>query len=634
LREGRLDGQSFILASAPALNRAEKGIVLKQLKLLGLALKSNPGLADLAADVVSPAVTHERTEVREAVRAFKGRLPAGAQTRATAAETPDESTDERESELRERARRLDGSTWAEAIRSAVRAIDSNEMPLTPQIPPGPGARLPEPITDPKELVAAFTKLIEDAKDPVLLERVLSGAVRTARIPLAQRKQLAEPLAKRAREQLPGWPSGLTSGEVRAMVAAVAYTWATGTQVLPHFPNDYRDFALRHSSIDKHFAPVTLTGVFAVRSLEVIKLVASGSSMELLSEPTHERGAVDADSLLDRARGLYSGFLSPPPPRYDLEMAALRVRPKDLADRLGEFPRQVRGPLKELVRELSHVSAPAFVAGKPAADRWGAQGDTVVLVSVAALGRAGGVLRTMTSLEHPLATYSRLSADSEFSTGYGSSISTWPLIAPWHTELIAAHLLRPLSRGLRPGKHDLASSAVACLADPHLQLGSIGHLALGLGCIGAEGDTRTAAGDVFGLASKDGRLQPALMAAAWIELARAGVFQAKRLEATLRPLAAQPAAGVRLAQSLELALGSLLDSGTKDMHVLLRLAASVASSQSTFHNEGRVVEIARRKGSSELIGAARALVAARPESSTSLKRGGLDLLEGLIQRAER
>jgi hypothetical protein len=242
--------------------------------------------------------------------------------------------------------------------------------------------------------------------------------------------------------------------------------------------------------------------------------------------------------------------------------------------------------------------------------------------------------TLTNLEEPLATCARFSAESEFSAGYGASIGTWPLIAPWHPELVAAHLLRPLSRGLRSGRHDLAASAVACLSHEDTGLGAIGHIALALGCIGAEGDTRTAAADVVVQAARDGRLRPALMAEAWLELARAGVFQAKRLEATLRPLASQPAAGIRLAQTLQLALGPLVESGTRDLHVLLRLGASLAETYGVFPEDARLCGLAKRKGSSELVAAARALGAARPQGRVSSRASALELLEGLLDRAER
>ncbi|HKB18721.1 MAG TPA: hypothetical protein VKF28_06770, partial [Candidatus Dormibacteraeota bacterium] len=87
----------------------------------------------------------------------------------------------------------------------------------------------------------------------------------------------------------------------------------------------------------------------------------------------------------------------------------------------------------------------------------------------------------------------------------------------------------------------------------------------------------------------------------------------------------------LAQCLDLALPHLVQSGTKDMHVLLRLAASVATTQSSCVRDRAIVELAGKKGSSELIRAARALVATQPSSAT---RGSLDLVEGLIDRAER
>jgi hypothetical protein len=251
-----------------------------------------------------------------------------------------------------------------------------------------------------------------------------------------------------------------------------------------------------------------------------------------------------------------------------------------------------------------------------------------------VGRHGGILRALTGLDQPMASHARLAAESQYSTGYGASICTWPLVAPWHPELIAAHLLRPLSRALRPGKHDQGPAAVACLMNPDTRLGPIGHLALALGTIGAEGDTRTIAADAFAAAARDGRLQPSLMAGAWLELSRGGLFQAKRLEASLRPLASEPAAGVRVAQCFQLALGPLVGSGTRDVHGLLRLAASLASMYGLFPEDERLDALAKRRGTTEFVSAARALAAATPADRASIRPALLQILAGVVDRAGR
>src|SRR5260370_1811008 len=164
------------------------------------------------------------------------------------------------------------------------------------------------------------------------------------------------------------------------------------------------------------------------------------------------------------------------------MAALRMDSIDFEGRLERLPRGLSAKLSEHLRDQRGVGTPSIVSGRPP-DRWGKRGDPVVLAKIPGTGGERGILRMLTNLENPLASYERLTADSEYAIGYGACIAMWPLIAPWHPELIAAHLLRPLSRGLRPGKHDLASTAVTCLATAGGPLGPRGDVARAMGWIG-------------------------------------------------------------------------------------------------------------------------------------------------------
>lgn len=645
LRENQLNLEAFIAASEPPLHRPEKTIALKQMRLLSEAAKRRPDLGSELGTVVRAALAHERPEIKEAAAALLVRLQSAEETAKGASPTPavalgaaekddDAKLKDREASLRSRAAPLiSQSPWAQQMRSALGAIEAGKTPETVVIPIGPGSSLPRPISQPDELIELLTRLVEDARDPVSLERALGGAVRTARIPLAQRQRMAQPLAKRAREQLGGYPSGLTGGDVRAMIASVAFTWATGRKVAPGFGNEFRDFALQRTSVDERFAPVTPTGVFAVRALEVIELVAKSASAELLSEPTHERGVVDPEEFLERANRNYGGLLGGSPPRYDLELAALRLPTETALQRINQLPGRVRKTFQQPFSTLPAEISLSIVSGVPAAKQW-EKPDRVVLAKTEPIGKEASILRSLTQLADPLETYIRLSGESEFSAGYGAAVATWPMIAPWYPELIAAHLLRPLSRGLRPGKHDLAASALGALMHADTALGPIGHLAVALGIIGAEGDTRTAAADLVSAASRDGRLDPRLLADGWVELARAGVFQAKRVEATLQPLISEPASGVRLAQALALALGPLVEAGARDLHVLLRVQASLATSYGIVSDDPRVAKLADKKEGNQIVAAARALKDAQANSPGFSKAASLDLLEGLLDRADR
>jgi hypothetical protein len=629
----RLDLESLVRASGPALARAEKGIVVKQLKMLGQAVKQRPDLAPLVGEVLAPALTHERPEIREAARAFADRLPVARPSAVPATAATPALLEPAQDELATiaRARHLiERSEWTEQIRSSLDALEAGSPPPVWTVPVGPGRTLPPPLTEPEQVVEAFTRLVENASDPILIERAMAGAVRTGRLPVEQRRRMSEPLAKRAREQLPGWPSGLTSGDVRAMVASVAYTWSTGTRVSASFEGNYVDFAIRHSPLDEHLQPVTPTGVLAVRCIEAIDLIASGAATELLAEPTNDRGAIDPNAFIDRAQNSFGGWFGPSPARFDLETAALRIRPGTLDDMERKLPRAIRDRLIALLRDVAAWIEAEVVSGKPE-DRFRNTGSVVVLARVPQIGSRSTILKRLTDLGDPVRSYVRLSDEGEFTTAYGSAIRTWPLITPWLPELTAAHLLRPLSRALQPGKHDHGPAAVSSLFHPDTPLGSVGHVALAMGCIGAEGDTRTAAGDVFAAAAKDGRLQPALMADAWLELARAGAFQARRLESTLRPISNLPASGLRMAQTLQLALGPLLEAGVRDMHTLVRLAGAVGEIYGVFPDASRLA--GEERSGTELSKALRALAKVRDSSGTLSRTASVELLGGLLERAQ-
>ena len=167
----------------------------------------------------------------------------------------------------------------------------------------------------------------------------------------------------------GYPSGLTGGDVRAMIASIAFTWATGTRVGAGFGKEYREFALQRSSVDERLVPVTPTGIFAARVLEAMELIAKASSAELLSEPTHDRGSIDPDEFLKRADRTYGGFFGASPPRYDLELSALRlpkeasakwidrcIRPMGSATRVKDIASRERGNRCHIRIHLLHAAA--------------------------------------------------------------------------------------------------------------------------------------------------------------------------------------------------------------------------------------------------------------------------------------
>src|SRR5260221_3615428 len=92
------------------------------------------------------------------------------------------------------------------------------------------------------------------------------------------------------------------------------------------------------------------------------------------------------------------------------------------------------------------------------------------------------------------------------------IAAWHLLCPHDPELIAAHLLSPLSDGLGPGRN-AAVTAVRGLATLAGKFEEIFHLPPVTRLSGGSADLRIAAADAGKQIAPEGRLGPAPAAAA-------------------------------------------------------------------------------------------------------------------------
>ncbi len=73
---------------------------------------------------------------------------------------------------------------------------------------------------------------------------------------------------------------------------------------------------------------------------------------------------------------------------------------------------------------------------------------------------------LTALDRPLRDFYRGYGERRYiGASYQALAAGWPLLCPWQPELAAAHLLRPLSEGLRPGPTWAGTAAAAAGACP-------------------------------------------------------------------------------------------------------------------------------------------------------------------------
>jgi len=146
---------------------------------------------------------------------------------------------------------------------------------------------------------------------------------------------------------------------------------------------------------------------------------------------------------------------------------------------------------------------------------------------------------LTALDQPL---------RDFCRGYGGRwfVAGWPLLCPWQPELAAAHLLHPLSGGLRPGSSWTATTATAVggLAVGRDPLGEIGHLAVATGLASAEPYARIAAAETWVKAAVGGRLDPRLAADAIVMGVDCRAFKLNRMAEALEYASPEPPAAIR------------------------------------------------------------------------------------------
>jgi Family of unknown function (DUF6493) len=669
LDAGLLDPGRLLDASGPALLFPQKNIATRQLKLIGRAGAKDPAARPRATAAAAVAFGHERQDVQEAALALIRRLggPAGPalaqiQLRAMdlspslAAEAaalgllppaagPGESRragDELAGDLAGWHDRISvlPAEQARGLTAALELVRDGGVPGPARVRPAAGAVVP-PVTDPDELIQLLTVLIEDACDALAAERALAGAVRLSALPVSQRRRLAAPLLKRA-ERVINRNSPFTGTLITSDLALIATAWAG--EPLPTEANDREDswhmpgeFAVSSSG-----QALTMAGIFSARAWEAARIIEAGQGGTLLAEPETERGAISAETLLERIRGLAAGRdRAGRALRHDREQALLRLAPADAGDALWAAWASLAGQSAAALRE-SHqiVQAPlafAAVAGRPqgqplrASHTW-YQHLLARITGPVAPAPACRSWQLLTALANPLTDHAVLYGPSRYYTRhYDAAVAGWRLICPWQPELAAAHLLRPLNDGLIPGITP-ATMAIASLSHPDHPLGPVGHLALVTGLASAEADTRIASAQLWTEACADGRLDPALAAAAVVTGVRGDALKLSRIADGLQHASHHELAAWRIIETIA-ASASGLAPAPANMHLLIELAARIGTRTGLPALPDAVREMAARRGRSRLTTTARQLLRAGDGEAPDRGRAAAAALAAQVMRAE-
>jgi len=639
-REERINGRDIVEASEGPLARAEKRLVLGQLRLLGELVRTGPGFAPAAVRVAATALGHHRVDVQlETMRflathgdratlaqldltslspvlraAMGGRLPGPARERPPSVER----CAQRVRDLPVAVRRRYG------LDLALAAVQAGRFPHVPPTPPGHGRPVPPPVADdPVELARHLARAMETDVDPVIVQRLIAAAVRTAAVPLAHRAAAWAPYreaADRVRAAVPFQHRP----HARRLVAELAGCWADGGELVDRWHDPSSPHQPLRSGSGRP-TPRRLGEVLPVLVVEAARLMSRRPGTQLVSEPTDAGGTVDPGVLLTRLAGVDELH-----PHVDLELAALRL-PRGLGPEYWEdaagrnrfaggwlrtyYLGQVEPPLRAL------VGTPVFRMGTRLGD-----GPRRAALAVARPGtRAPGVWWAVSDLDG-IFEFRPHRFGPERDPAADATIAFWPSFAPWHPELIAAHLLLPLTTAQQRGAPAVPAAAAA-LDAPTGELGPIGHLALVQALQAARAPTRLAAAGTWRAAALDGRLDPGRAVAALVLLQDGGLLRLARVVAALRPAVDEPVVGYRTLQVLTAAAGPLFEARTPQLHLLLGLAEQLAA---RFGIDPALEEVRRAADPRKNLARHRA---ALPAAGPELEPAALAALAAALDRVE-
>jgi Family of unknown function (DUF6493) len=580
LAPGRLPLADLLAASPPLLLFPNKDVAIRQVKLLG-KIAREPSLRAQALATAAGAFGHARLDVQEAALDLIGKLgaPDGAEAAVIAQHAAYLAP-----ALASKAAGL-GLLPAPPEPAPATTVTSAQAAL-PEMPPAPAppGAVP-PLEDPAELIRLLTQLMEDAPDPLTVERATAGAVRLATVPQSERERLGSPLVKRAED--------LTAGHVRHPhelsdgIARLALAWAG----VPCPPPGW-------ASVNR----LLFTRIPAYRALEAQRLVQDGpAGTELLAEPSAADGSVHPDTLLARLATWRGALLF----RYDMEVALLRLPPVDTS--FWAAWERVHPASAEHARH-AYQAGTAKLTLEPvietAPDRQGRSRTSILVRITSDPPAAAGESRSwqlITDPPDPVLVY-------HFNSQTSPVVASWPLLCPRRPELGAALLLRPLSECLvpGPGHADAGVTAVTGLTRSSAPLGPVGHLGLLTALGSAEASVRIAAADVWIQAALTGRLDPDLTADALVNAVTGDAIKLTRLADGFRHASRQPASALMIARNVFASADRLVPAKPPGLHLLLELAAEIGATVALPQPPESIVAVAAGKGSTKLVVAARRL----------------------------
>lgn len=332
-KAGLLDGPATVPALRPCLEHPVRATAETALRLATSLARRDPALVAALAPQVAAALAHPHTVVQErAARLLRGWGAEDVLAASADALAPGV------------ARGL-GLAAPDAGLADVAAGVASQAPLPGPAPvsgpaPVPADPAPAPDLTPAtgaELVEILAALLEDAGDPVAIERALAG------LAAGGPTEALAPLVKRATRLLDRGPAGdVLPGWLRGQLARVVLH-AAGRPLPP----------LAWPRPTESGGPLLAARFLARRIDEVVDVLAGAARPgPLLATPDHAAGWIAPETLVTRV--LAGGTARP----YDLAAALLRLGPPGRADALARLDaRSSAGPATDLAALRHALGAP-------------------------------------------------------------------------------------------------------------------------------------------------------------------------------------------------------------------------------------------------------------------------------------
>jgi hypothetical protein len=462
-----VESSTIVRALEPALLRTQKGTAKEALKLLTCLGDGDPACQGLVTEVARSGLDHPRADVREQARALGNRWHP-----AQAADVPEARA---------------------AVPEVAPAVASTLAPV-------------EPLTDSEELAELLAHLIEEADDPVAVERALDGVLRFGNA----RPTTAETLARRAAERVTElYPEPWSGKEVRSDLAALTLVWLGRIGPGRGYEGRVVDRKWEERGPGSPGAVTRLVwplGVVVTRRIHEVAISIRDEPRRLLSLPTSSDGSLAASVLRERMRGLRAA------PPLDLELALLRVPP--------EQHHELRLPLLLRGRGGAARALALLDATRPAWDRvvgpttvwWRPQPTMMIGWSdpLSPAATADRLVATLLDRRAPLLGAGLDANAGEFAARPEQVTAMWPLMLPHHLDHLAAHAHPRLARALEKNRSGAVPVIEAIGRSP--QRGAAPTTsALVLGFAAKDPAVRTAAIDAFVLRVGRDLIDPAGMA---------------------------------------------------------------------------------------------------------------------------